>query len=366
MAVTQVGSATTGSDASSGGPFSVSKPTGVQQGDLLVFCGASNEGTWDTFPSGWTQLVVSTDATTPNNFRAYAWYKFAGGSEPASYSFGSTTAGGSGAPMAGVMTAWRNVHNVTPFPHTSTDHLGALAAGSGNPATSFTQSAVGRLFFVRWSRSTVGTLDFTTTSTDWSILGEISAFSGGSVRYGVGWNGQANDTGSGARVEPTMSSGSDTTDNFYLLGVIGAAPQGPLDGATLAPVTSSFAATREIPSGPISATLAPVSFSGVGLGQPPSGTLNTSLAPVTSSFEAASIGGSMASSLAPVVANVSGDVNPIGSWASTLAPVSASFVAETKPFGEHVIVVEPDHRAFRVIDEDPGLIPIKRSEVTDA
>src|SRR5690349_21604590 len=107
MAITQVGTATTGSSASSGS-FSVNKPTGVAAGDLLIMLGASNAGAWDTFPTGWTQLTVSTDANfSPTSFRCYVWYKIATGSEGASFSFGSTTASGAGAPMVGIMLAYR-------------------------------------------------------------------------------------------------------------------------------------------------------------------------------------------------------------------------------------------------------------------
>ena len=38
----------------------------------------------------------------------------------------------------------------------------------------------------------------------------------------------------------------------------------------------------------------------------------------------------------------------------------------TRPIGEHIIKVEADHRAFRVPKDDGPLIPIKRSQVTDA
>jgi hypothetical protein len=223
VAITQVGSATTGTDASSGGPFSVTKPTGVTSGDVLFVVGASNEGSWDTLPSGFTQQYVSTDANTTNNFRVYVWTKVCGGSEPASYSFGSTTAGGSGAPMVVVMTAWRGVDNTTPVLHSSNADAGTSAEPS-NPATSFTQTGAGRVVFARSARSTTAIPTFSTGDAGWSELADVGEWSGGTVRYGIGFYAKTADTSSGSQAEPAVTCATTETDNVFNLFCLKAEP----------------------------------------------------------------------------------------------------------------------------------------------
>jgi hypothetical protein len=42
------------------------------------------------------------------------------------------------------------------------------------------------------------------------------------------------------------------------------------------------------------------------------------------------------------------------------------FFTETVPFGANVIRIEPEKRALLAIQDDPGVIPILPSQVTDA
>lgn len=215
MAITQVGTATTGSSPSSGS-FSVTKPTGVQSGDVLFVVGASNEGAWDTLPSGFVQQYVSTDANTANNFRVYVWTKVCGGSEPSSYSFGSTTASSGGAPMVAVISAWRGVDNTTPVLHSSNADGGA-SAEPANPAISFTQTDNGRVLYARSSRSTTAIPTFSTGDSGWSELADHGDFSGGSVRYGIGLYAKTADTSSGSQTEAAVTCSTTDTDNVYNL-----------------------------------------------------------------------------------------------------------------------------------------------------
>lgn len=248
VAVSQVGSATTGSSASSGS-FTVNKPTGVQSGDVLIVFGASNKGAWDTLPSGFTQIDVSTDATFTNNYRAYAWYKVCGGSEPSSYSFGSTTAAGSGAPMVATMTAWRGVLNSSPIMHNArTD----AAAGQGEPYTagaSFTQSAAGRVVQARTVRVQTssgvdGTPTFSSATGGWSELADAGAFSGGTVSYGIGHYGKTADTSSGSQTCPAITCSQTESDNVSFL--IALRGEMDADTAPTAAVTAYDAASLTV------------------------------------------------------------------------------------------------------------------------
>ena len=68
--------------------LTISKPAGVVSGDLMVFCGFFEVNTTITAPSGWTQITNTTH--TANNFKLATYYKIAGGSEPADYTWSWT------------------------------------------------------------------------------------------------------------------------------------------------------------------------------------------------------------------------------------------------------------------------------------
>lgn len=90
------------------GSFSMNKPAGVVSGDVLVATMRVSSFLSFNFstPSGWTELADS-------DTNAKLYYKVAGGSEPASYNFGSMI--GLGATMVGTIVAFSGVDNTTPF-----------------------------------------------------------------------------------------------------------------------------------------------------------------------------------------------------------------------------------------------------------
>lgn len=245
VAVSQVGTATTGGDPSSGS-FSITKPTGVQSGDVLLVFGASNKGAWDTLPSGFTQIDVSTDATFTNNYRAYAWYKVCGGSEPSSYSFGSTTAAGSGAPMVAHMTAWRGVLNSSPIMHNARTDAASNVGEPYTPGASFTQSATGRVVFARTLRVQTssgvnGVSTFSSATGGWSELADSGQFSGGTVSYSIGTYGKTADTSSGSQTCPATTATQAESDNVSFL--IALRGEMDADNAPTAAVTANDATT---------------------------------------------------------------------------------------------------------------------------
>jgi hypothetical protein len=83
--------------------ISIAKPAGTAQGDLLlaIISHQSGAAVSMTPPSGWT-TVPNADYSDANNTRIHAWYKFAGASEPSSYTF---TMSGSSQAIAGGMMA---------------------------------------------------------------------------------------------------------------------------------------------------------------------------------------------------------------------------------------------------------------------
>lgn len=82
--------ASTSAGNASGGALSINKPTGTASGDLLVavLYLENDTNTWSSVPSGWT---LATSQVNTGLFKIWVYYKWAGGSEPSSYSWTPTT-----------------------------------------------------------------------------------------------------------------------------------------------------------------------------------------------------------------------------------------------------------------------------------
>lgn len=377
MAITQVGSATTGSNPTSG-TCSVAAPTGLKEGHVIIAFGTSSEGSWTLPDAGFTQFAVSTDASTPDNMRTYGWYKVCGGSEPSSYSFTNSTAGGLGAPVVVAMAAYAGVDNSDPVPHVAVETGGAYSEHANPTTTAFSQSGNGRLFYMRSVRRNspssgtpqIPTFDIIAAhSGNWSEIADVGEFSGGTVNYGIGLYHHNTDTGSGNRSEPGITCSQAESTNVFILGCLKAGADRTGDITSQLPkVTSAFTATRMLPSGSISAQLPKVTSTFSVVGAPPEGALAAALPKVSASFQASGVGGGFTSTLPSIHSEWEGGVEPIGPFELTLPSLTSSFVAETSMFGEHVIRVEREDRAFRVVDDgitSTGLKPIKRSKVSE-
>lgn len=89
-----------------GSSITIDKPEGTQEGDLLLLCIANYSQTL-VAPAGWT--LVQSSTTT--NMKMYVYYKYAGASEPANYTFNMSAAGGM---INGQILAVQNVHPAAP------------------------------------------------------------------------------------------------------------------------------------------------------------------------------------------------------------------------------------------------------------
>ena len=100
-----------------GSSYTIYKPSGVQSGDLMIgVIGVAGDATTVNVPAGWTLLSreVANAGSSSNGYTQAIIYKFAGSSEPSSWS--SSVSGSLG--NAGVGTgsfAYRNVNTTTPF-----------------------------------------------------------------------------------------------------------------------------------------------------------------------------------------------------------------------------------------------------------
>lgn len=339
----------------------INKPSGTASGDTMVAFLEAGGGITFTLPSGWT--LVSNYQNASANMTSAIAYKVAGGSEGSSYSFGASDAL---TPFCGMILTYRGVNNVNPV-NVNTESNTGTTGTSAVAAPSATSTALG--WYVWFRAGKISETD--PTENDFSVSGgtsrQLTSNRGGSTGYFIrAADSNANlAVGSNSGATFTRSGSGTFSGSLARTIVLAAAPEGTA-AATIPAVTSQFEATRTIPAGPVDASIPKVTFEGAGYGQPPSGTLDTSLAPVVAGLEGTATGGPLDATLAPVFAEVEGSVNPIGGFACTLAPIVAEMTGETRQFGEHVIRVEAEHRAFLVIDNDPGLTPIKRSQVTDA
>lgn len=100
-----------------GSSYTINRPSGVVSGDLMIaYVGVSGDATTVNVPAGWTLLSrdVANAGSSANAFTQAILYRFAGGSEPSSWS--STVSGSLGQAGCGTGSfAYRNVNATTPF-----------------------------------------------------------------------------------------------------------------------------------------------------------------------------------------------------------------------------------------------------------
>lgn len=124
--ITQVGTAThagNGFSQADTNTRTASKPTGVQAGDLLVAMVSCNSITINT-PDGWTLYTSTSNSLIFTKL----YYRVAGGSEPADYTFTAQSNG----PFLLSIVAFRGVDTTTPF--------GSSPGVSNNATTTAAQS----------------------------------------------------------------------------------------------------------------------------------------------------------------------------------------------------------------------------------
>jgi hypothetical protein len=153
-AISFVAASSAATSGNGGSSLAISKPTGVASGQVLLATITATKAQALTAPSGWT---VVQDTTLGTTMRQITYYRVAGGSEPASYSWdlgGSRQASGGIADYSGV--------NATAPIDASTSTTGA----SGNATiSSVTTSAANDMVIgaVTFATSTSVTPDASTT-----------------------------------------------------------------------------------------------------------------------------------------------------------------------------------------------------------
>jgi hypothetical protein len=115
--------------------IALTKPAGTVSGDTLLFMGSSDDGAATlTVPSGFT--VGATIHLTHNDTQTGFWaWKNAGGSEPATYTFG-TTLGTEG--LGGALVCYSGCDGTTPIDGTPTTNSLDLVTPTVNVSASAT------------------------------------------------------------------------------------------------------------------------------------------------------------------------------------------------------------------------------------
>jgi hypothetical protein len=167
--------------AQTGATFSVSKPTGTADGDLLVAFQATllSGGTAPVVPSGWTILGTRQSYAAGAN-DLVCWYKVANG-EGASWTFNGP-AGGSLPTSSVYVAAFSGPPATTPEGSTKSSNTSTTA-----DPTAYTTLLPNEILFVAWAIG-VNTLDTITPHASFTALGSIGD---SSCKMNVGYKTQA-------------------------------------------------------------------------------------------------------------------------------------------------------------------------------
>lgn len=221
MAITQVGSATSATGALPTS-LTITKPTGVAVGDLLLALITSNEDASTGAPTGWVNILTETQST-PQHFGASWWYKIAVTADvsASNYVFDSDDAD---APIVGTIIALRGVDTVSPIAGQASNQL-SFNTTTLNAPTYTDTTTVGRSFYSRSVRTTGNNVaSFSSATSGQAELADTGVFSGGSVSYSHGIYWATSDFSGGAHSpDPVAITSSQTSGGGNLTAVVMAA-----------------------------------------------------------------------------------------------------------------------------------------------
>jgi hypothetical protein len=349
MAITQIGGTNNGT-ATSGTSVTITKPTGVAEGDVLTALLSTTNQTF-TAPAGWTRLATGGNSS---NWSVDVWYKVAGPSEPASYGFSVPVAG----IIVGAMNAWRGVNNADPIGalHAETVTNSNLSEPHVGPSVDATGEASGRICYVRAVKAT-SAASYTINDEDITQRSALNVTSGG-VTFTNGWfSNTLTYSTDGVKPGVSLSINVTETNNFEATYILRSLPEGSFSG-TLGSVTGD-ATGGVVSQGSFSGTLGSVTgdFAASGIGGP----FSANLGSVTGDFAGQIVNGSMACTLPAAISTITGAVAAIGGISATLSRPTSNLRVETRPFGGRVILVRPPKRGLLVVGDT--LVPILLSQV---
>lgn len=184
--------------------FTVTKPTGLAVGDLMIAFVTINNSGISSAPSGWT-LFDSDASSVGEAWANYVYYKIATSGDVAASNF-TWTAGGS-APCCGGISAYRNVDTTTPI-NVATQTLGSTT----NPVTGPTavSTAPGLVIHYRSIRRASATKPtFTGSGNERADFGN----NGGSTSYVMAWYDDGTTVAAGSNAGISITSSAAPTSN---------------------------------------------------------------------------------------------------------------------------------------------------------
>lgn len=210
----QVGATTMANTTSDQTSITVNKPTGVEEGHLLLAAITTNDANC-TPPAGWTEF---NDAGT--TIRTQMFWKLADGSEGADFTFSFS----GGRPICGTITAWSGVHQTTPISGVATATVNAGAAEpQTTPSVTNNTAQRGLVHYIRSSYNSNSTSPVTnsTAVTTVTEIAENSAASA-STNRGHTWyvdNGEFTNN-SATKTGIALTAGDTEEGNVLLTFVI--------------------------------------------------------------------------------------------------------------------------------------------------
>lgn len=324
MAIAEVD--TTNASTSSGNSVTVTKPSGTASGHLLLAFFTSNSQNCSP-PSGWTEIADDVAEV----FRMQVFYKVAGGSEPANYTFSVS----SDAPLICTITALSGVDQSDPI-----DIDPEVETQTGNHSEPYQTPSVsgglgGALLYWRGCRRQSSTTPISFTGAGATELEDAGVGGTSSVAYSHGiYLATTGYTSSGTKSGHNINASATESHNIVgTLGLKAVAVPGTLEAELLMP-TMSFAGNPAIP-GEVDIGLPSLEFAGEGFYGDTEGTLDVEV-PISMEFD----GGSP----------------PAGSLDVLVTPVF-EILGETRKFSDNVVVPDRDERWLVVNEESlrPGL-----------
>ena len=248
--ITQVGSATTDS-VNNGDSITITKPTGVASGDVMIACVTQNENALTA--TGWTLIRELTAGETTNSWSSHVYYKIAGGSEPSNYTF--SHGGGTTAPLVGIISAWRGVNNSNPInvsSETATTDATEPALG-----TTVTTTATTRRITVRGVRCSSVTAATFSGGPGYTELADVSGTSSGTVRYSICQYARdfEDPAASGYNTAALTSSQTETDSGIFNIALEAAAVAETADAEAVTAASTANAAGAKL--GALSGSVAP-------------------------------------------------------------------------------------------------------------
>lgn len=228
MAISYVGAGAITQLLNSGSSANVAVPAGIASGDVMVMMFALNDQCESTTPSGWTS--IGGLAMSFYNGTVYAYYKVAGGSEPANYSVALVNNGG-GRYNRIWIAAFRGVDNTTPVNtySVSPQRNGTTAPAAASLTTTVADCALA-VFCTEINQHTP-------TITASGALTLINNYSAASPALGSAYNLT---TGAAGAYSPGAFSSSVSND-FYVMAIALAPAAG---GDVTAPTLTSPTGTQ--------------------------------------------------------------------------------------------------------------------------